>query len=55
MWLRGQFHLLDFTLGGTMMGRAVVQITLFGLLLALVTTSPNKVGREFFYSNISVF
>eukprot|EP00064_Thunnus_orientalis_P002560 superscaffoldBa00000193_g2567 len=36
------FSCLGFTLVGAIMERAVVQITLFGLLLAFVTTLPNK-------------
>lgn len=41
--LKDSFSCLDCTLVGAIMERAVVQITLLGLLLALVTTLPNKV------------
>lgn len=40
------FSCLSRTLGEAIMERAVVQIALFGLLLALGTTLPNKVSLK---------
>ena len=41
-----QFELPGLHSGGAIMERAVVQVTLFGLLLVLASTLPNKVRSQ---------